>query len=242
MVVARARARCHYGLRMAADAAATRACPWCGESILAVAKKCKHCGEFLTDELPQSSAVTTAADAAHASQAPSEFACEACKFRTPSNRALYLHRANEHGLSGTRASGAPLSANERSRLREVGPSLVTAPDFRGSVWTYTGFRWKCLAHGKGVCRECSRKMKLPRKAGKAGERVPAPGLHLIVCPHCQTPGKVTTKVVQQKKGISGGKATAAVFTAGISMLGIGLSRKEEVTEAHCGRCGSTWHY
>ena len=28
-----------------------RACPFCGESILAIAKKCKHCGEFLDDSL-----------------------------------------------------------------------------------------------------------------------------------------------------------------------------------------------
>jgi len=28
----------------------TKNCPYCGEEILAVAKKCKHCGEWLTEE------------------------------------------------------------------------------------------------------------------------------------------------------------------------------------------------
>src|SRR4051812_13954158 len=30
-----------------ADAEPTKRCPFCGEVILAIARKCKHCGEFL---------------------------------------------------------------------------------------------------------------------------------------------------------------------------------------------------
>lgn len=73
------------------------------------------------------------------------------------------------------------------------------------------------------------------------KRVGAPSVQ-IVCPHCQTQGSVSTKQVKQKVGVSGGKATAAVLTGGISLLGTGLSRKQQVTQAHCGNCGSTWAY
>ena len=31
----------------------TKRCPYCGEEILAIAKKCKHCGEWLTDNTPE---------------------------------------------------------------------------------------------------------------------------------------------------------------------------------------------
>jgi hypothetical protein len=64
----------------------------------------------------------------------------------------------------------------------------------------------------------------------------------MICPHCQSKGTVRTKKVTQKKGISGGKATAAVLTAGVSILATGLSRKEGATEAHCDNCGSTWYF
>src|ERR1019366_5706345 len=37
-------------------------CPWCAEEILAEAKKCKHCGEFLTDEMPHHEDVTPETD------------------------------------------------------------------------------------------------------------------------------------------------------------------------------------
>jgi hypothetical protein len=64
----------------------------------------------------------------------------------------------------------------------------------------------------------------------------------LVCPHCNVKGKVFTQSVKRKKGISGAKATGAVFTCGLSMLATGLSRKEEMTKAACKNCGSVWYY
>ena len=63
----------------------------------------------------------------------------------------------------------------------------------------------------------------------------------IKCPHCGTVGQVKTKKIQQKQGISGGKATGAVLTAGFSVLATGLSRKQEVTECKCKVCKMVWH-
>jgi hypothetical protein len=62
----------------------------------------------------------------------------------------------------------------------------------------------------------------------------------MICPHCQTLGQIRTKPIVLKKGVSGGKATAAVFTAGVSLVATGLSRKENLTEAWCGNCANKW--
>jgi hypothetical protein len=64
----------------------------------------------------------------------------------------------------------------------------------------------------------------------------------MLCPHCQTRGSVYTKAIIQKKGVSGGKATAAVLTAGFSLLATGLSRKEHLTQAQCANCRNTWRF
>ena len=64
----------------------------------------------------------------------------------------------------------------------------------------------------------------------------------IICPHCHEKGKVHTRMISQKKGVSGGKATAALLTGGMSMLATGLSRKEKATKAYCLNCQSTWHF
>lgn len=64
----------------------------------------------------------------------------------------------------------------------------------------------------------------------------------LICPHCQRKGSVNTKKVERKKGVSGAKATGALLTGGISMLVTGLSRKEDMTQAHCQNCNSTWEF
>lgn len=62
----------------------------------------------------------------------------------------------------------------------------------------------------------------------------------LLCPHCQERGYVTSGVVVRKKGISGGKATGALFTGGLSMLATGLSRKESARHMSCSNCGTSW--
>lgn len=62
----------------------------------------------------------------------------------------------------------------------------------------------------------------------------------MICPHCHTKGEIRTKSTEVKKGVSGGKATAAILTAGLSLFVTGLSRKEDATQAHCENCKNTW--
>ena len=64
----------------------------------------------------------------------------------------------------------------------------------------------------------------------------------MICPHCQQQGGVRTKKIDRKRGISGGKATAALLTGGVSMLATGLSRKEHITRARCTKCGNGWDF
>jgi ribosomal protein S27AE len=68
----------------------------------------------------------------------------------------------------------------------------------------------------------------------------AVGARNLVCPHCGTTGSVTTRPATVKQGISGGKATGAVFTGGLSLLATGLSRKQHGKQLTCGNCRMSW--
>jgi hypothetical protein len=80
-------------------------------------------------------------------------------------------------------------------------------------------------HGRGVTQ-----MAVQTPSGSAA----------LVCPHCQSRGTVTKKDVKVKRGISGGKATGAILTGGLSLFATGLSRKDSAIEMHCSTCNMTW--
>jgi hypothetical protein len=62
----------------------------------------------------------------------------------------------------------------------------------------------------------------------------------MVCPHCQSKGTVTTRPIVESGGISGGKATAALLTGGLSVLATGLPawRKPPNSRSGGGRVAS----
>ncbi len=64
----------------------------------------------------------------------------------------------------------------------------------------------------------------------------------IICPHCQKRGYVITRHTKKKRGVSGGKATGALLTGGLSLFVVGLSRKEKITEAKCKSCEAVWTF
>lgn len=62
----------------------------------------------------------------------------------------------------------------------------------------------------------------------------------IECPFCHVVGRVRIWQRQVKRGISGGKATGAILTGGLSLPLTGLSRKQWVRRAKCTNCRMAW--
>jgi hypothetical protein len=77
--------------------------------------------------------------------------------------------------------------------------------------------------------------KLPELVRKHGPSAPD-----VVCPHCHSAGQVYAKRIYRQGEFSNAKAVAAVLTAGVSLLALGLNRHESHTKAYCARCEKTW--
>ncbi len=76
-----------------------------------------------------------------------------------------------------------------------------------------------------------------------GSALPQTALGLkpkVVCKFCNTAGQVLVTLAERKRGVSGGKATGAILTGGLSLFLTGLSRKETVSRLNCKNCGMNW--
>jgi hypothetical protein len=210
----------------------TKRCPFCAEEILQAAIKCKHCGEFLAEETPSS--------AEPGSTSGPELTPEWTW--TP---VLRLWKCSIHGRSNCpECRGCPseppdnadqLEAEKRADLEREGARLAALPSppfVSCSVPNCDEPR----VEGSSLCAR-HKKVRPNAKPASGGT-----AQSQMICPHCQTRGRVSTKKMKKKVGISGGKATGAVLTGGLSILATGLSRKESVTEAHCSSCGATWSF
>ncbi len=100
-----------------------------------------------------------------------------------------------------------------------------------------------------VCYECSNDVSSSAaacpKCGAVflGSALPPTGLGLkpnVVCKFCNTAGQVWVTLAERKRGVSGGKATGAILTGGLSLFLTGLSRNETVSRLNCKNCGMNW--
>lgn len=238
---------------------ATAPCPFCMETILVGAKKCKHCGEWLDKATPAAAPVL-----------------EKTKEQVESkNHQWFKEQTAQYQEQKKAADPAPEKAREEDRSplenlataanRTTAKPKPTQTSLHNPGFLIVGIL--LLPVGIGVCIICyggsTACCGIPVGAIvailglgfiSAGFTDPAvaaakkPGISLnrgssqILCPHCQQRGGVRTKLIKRRKGISGGRAIAALMTGGLSLPFAGISRKEMETEASCSNCGAIWHY
>lgn len=122
---------------------ATVRCPWCAEEILAAAKKCKHCGEFLTaDDAPKALSNTTSAvppeATSHTTATSSAAECPVCE------RADVVQRISAVIDSGTSTTQGAATTGT------VGVSTKSGVGVSTSDTAYAGTTTSALARRFGI--------------------------------------------------------------------------------------------
>jgi hypothetical protein len=199
------------------------------------------------------------------SETPNEIAASAeytkethhLKGETESAYRVRVDKAWEHYLDRTKSEKVAKEASERAArdaryaqeaseraVKEHEQNMKTLVDLTPFIVVSALVIWAFVAMNAWKKKERLRRSSLTsdeRYMEDVGEKF-GPFNPAMACPHCQTKGMIRTKAVDKKTGISGGKATAAVLTGGVSMLATGLSRVEETTQAHCEECKNTWSF
>lgn len=143
-----------------------------------------------------------------------------------------------------RVSGTSYCAKHGPKRSRKATLVVTTPAGSGDLACAVGACANQRESGTSYCANhgpmTGRNAPHYNRTSKTPSASKTLGSSQILCPHCQVRGRVHTKTVKVKRGISGGKAVGALLTGGKSLWMTGLSRKEKTTQATCGNCRVTW--
>jgi hypothetical protein len=195
----------------------TRSCPWCAEQILTAARKCKHCGEYLTE-------------ASNPADAPASMG----------QSTQYKERSNELAkqLTDAQTSTPPATAST-PQATQVKPVWKFAS---GNAFTQA---WKCITHGKTICTTCSKLAKRPTGNAKPGQIFPDPAKPPVYTGKIGTREQISAVGAKTDAGLACPKCGGSQFTAkrskkgkviGFATIGVGglVAPKSQVKCVTCG--------
>jgi hypothetical protein len=195
----------------------TMKCPACAEEILAEAKKCKHCGEWVDSVvLPENDKASVAVSGAEP-----------------------MGRMVEKGRTGRQAWVC--FAHEKAFCNQCRTITPTSPQ-DDPVWARKGTKggYRCVAHGKLVCMPCQRLMPSSEalKRDKILQRTSEPGGysgkvgHRVNLTDIATPGEDGPKCPK----CGGTQFTAKRAKKGFVLVGVGalVAPKSQLKCVTCG--------
>jgi len=139
---------------IASEAAETKACPWCGETILAVAKKCKHCGEFLVVGERDSADIEDGLESTSSDEIEGRdtSASTLARWQWDENGGYWKCRAHSRGSCRACLPKPPLSAKPTGETRDAYLARINSTRLGGS--STVSSRAVPIKNGVPTCSKC----------------------------------------------------------------------------------------
>lgn len=237
-------------------------CPWCAEEILAEARKCKHCGEFLTDERPSRTGVPVEGGTDEVAEPPRSQPQPPRRSEAQSHPVWRFGPSGwtciKHGQAnciscrliiavpkqpGERGDQYPVVVDEQPPRQLPQPTRSSEVDAAGPVWRSGPWGWTCIKHGKAACVTCRSIIPPPKQAPKRGEQYPVHYVNYSGAPGSRR--RLSEAGNQSQAGLACPRCGGTQFVAkrsakgkaiGFATLGVGglIAPKSRVKCVACG--------